>query len=236
MKIPCELKFFSKRASAGYALQPVDPLFRFTPPSWRYALFPQGVRTVRTSPLETDPFLFRRFADCSFSPDSYLCFADRFGTLTGGCDALPLIASFHTVVLEALNIQPGVPRWLIASRSKHLSAHLRLAPGALRRRSGGKFANVLHVILRDGLRAKIEKPSAFSLLPMMVLKPRNLMVAIALQTARHLAGETKSVVQCLQCSEYFEVGPTTGRRSTSMFCSRKCQERHRYIIRKRSRD
>jgi hypothetical protein len=59
------------------------------------------------------------------------------------------------------------------------------------------------------------------------------MVAIALQM---LAGRRPGVqlYQCQKCYEVFEVGPGTGRRSTKRYCSRKCQDAHRYLRNKRT--
>ena len=73
-------------------------------------------------------------------------------------------------------------------------------------------------------------------LPILVIRPSNLMTLISLQALKNVSGiddrDGVRFVQCKQCSAYFKVGPGTGRRSTSEFCTRKCQDRHSYLARK----
>ena len=63
-----------------------------------------------------------------------------------------------------------------------------------------------------------------------VIRPRNLMVAIALQTVWHMSGEQERaeertgvrVMQCDRCGKRFEAGPERSGAGPSKFCSPKC--------------
>ncbi len=93
----------------------------------------------------------------------------------------------------------------------------------------------LRALIEAGTTATIETDPK-SKRPSLVLRLANLMVAIALQTVKHLSGDDEAagvkLLQCKQCGNYFNVGPGTGRRSRAMFCSRRCQNQPTYQVKK----
>jgi hypothetical protein len=199
-----------------------------------------------------DAGLYQRFARLDFEPASYMGFADKFGLLTArDSTTLWTFASFHACLRQALG--QGVPKWVLEQISRCTRDLVAQSTG----RDDLLIDMVLHGWPSDGPRTAI-RPGISGLSRLiesgcipkvevsplhghttLVIRPRDLMVAIALQAVRHLSGEDErmgvKLLFCKRCSEPFEVGPKTDRRPTSMFCSRRCQNAFTYAARKAGR-
>lgn len=152
------------------------------------------------------------------------------------------IAAFHTILRSALGLcTRSEPQWVREYRHKNQLRQVQhggdAAPLALLN-GCSFFADArahLSALVAHGITVAVEEGLETER-PMLVLQPANLMTAIALQTVKYLSGDDAQcgvkLLQCKQCGTYFKVGPGTGRRSTSEFCNRKCQDRHSYLIRK----
>jgi hypothetical protein len=223
------------------------------PEVWLHRVKARVGRWETYEPLK-DAGLYQRFARLDFEPESYRSFADRFGLLTASdSTTLWTFASFHACLRQALGQK--VPKWLlqqIAHRTRDLVAKLH-SRGA----QALEIDNVLHgwgppgpgTTAQTGisrLSRLIESrcTTKVEISPLhghttLVIRPRDLMVAIALQAVRHLSGEDErmgvKLLSCKRCSEPFKVGPKTDRRPTSMFCSRRCQNAFTYAARKAGR-
>ena len=232
------------------------------PPEWLSNLVPKGPEDFRVEPLDHDVGVFRHFADLPYDPRAYQAFCGKWGLLdpvrvisgvswppdtkrkgkSGLNEPLELrtddktvavskphsnvlpIAAFHSVVRLALGLSVDAePPWVRMFRKErtYRAAHSAKAQ--------------LAALIKDGLKTQLETDPETGR-PVLVLRPSNLKVAIALQTVKSLSGVDEQdgvkLFQCQQCQKYFNVGPGTGRRSRSKFCSRKCQDRHTYQIRK----
>jgi hypothetical protein len=225
---------------------------RTIPKAWRRKIRAIGPPDLKRSPLE-DPGLFRRFTDLSYDADHYVGFANKFGLLVGrSSQRLFEIAAFHRNLRAALgHPSTDVPGWL--AKYFQVLAVSYFEPDEDDRADlpvlGDKLVECLifdrdpfaHLnnLVRYGCRAAVE-PDPETDRPTLVLRPLNLCVAIALQAVVYLSGAEEDdgikLFQCARCGTYFKVGPGTGRRSRSKFCSRKCQDAHSYNLKKLRRE
>ena len=233
------------------------------PSNWLTRLRPRGPEDVATEPLDYVVDLFKRFAELPYDPLAYKGFCDKWGLLSPvrfldfssftrpakGDQVVPFvtellvlsIAGFHSIVRSALGLATRAePACVRTFRNQQV----KLPLGADRHAQSSLFDGryflpdpLVHLdaLITYGIRGGTETDRE-SNIQTLVLRPANLMVAIALQTAHHLSGaeerEGVKLVQCLQCSEPFKVGPGTGHRASRKFCSNKCQDRHSYRTRK----
>lgn len=212
------------------------------PDNWTHGLRARTTAVTPTSPLDHNPGLHRKFAGLAFEPNCYRKFADECGVLIDApSPSLWVYASFHACVRRALGL--AVPAWV----TQQLNTPTTLDT---KNKAAMDGAGML-VVLGSGdnldplirLKLMIEHGCTIGVVPSaiggrleIVIRPRNLMVAIALQTVRHFSGEQErteertgaKLMQCEQCGEYFEAGTGTGRRRTSKFCSQKCGQQSRY--------
>jgi hypothetical protein len=234
-----ELQFYPERTS--------PPVL---PDEWTHSLQPRTTAATATRPLDYNAGLYRQFAALAFEPNGYRKFADEFGLLIDGYSpSLWAYAGFHACVRRVLGL--AVPAWVLQQFNTPSSDLTTLAA---KNKAAMDAAGML-IVLGSGdnlepltrLTQMIEHgcttgvaPSAISGRLEIVIRPRNLMVAIALQTVRHLPGEQQrteertgvKLMQCEHCSKHFEAGPGTQRRRTSKFCSAKCGNESRYAKRK----
>jgi hypothetical protein len=148
------------------------------------------------------------------------------------------IAAFHTILRSALGLATDAePRWVREYRAASMPHERVPLPGNGTALHDPRLSHLVRLI-EKGVKVAIESDPETDL-PILVIRPVDLMTAISLQALNHLSGvEERSgvkLLQCKQCHAYFKVGPGTGRRSTSEFCSRKCQDQHSYQTRKRKR-
>src|SRR5262249_43008302 len=213
------------------------------PDVWTHELQARTKNITVTRPLDDNDGLYRQFADLEFEPESYRKFADRYGLLFAGYSpALWSYASFHACVRRALGLH--VPSWVLEQLNPS-SNDLTHKTEALDHRIGVGPLVVLglghHLDPPARLQLLIEHGCATGADPIsgrlgIVIRPRNLMVAMVLQTIRHLSGEQErtgvKLLQCERCGEHFQAGTGTGRRTRSKFCSRKCGQEFRDTKRK----
>jgi hypothetical protein len=225
------------------------------PDKWLHWLRARTSAVEPTLPLDHDTGLFRRFADLDFEPVTYQRFADDYGLLmAGSIMSLWSIASFHACLRRALSLP--VPQWILERLppSIDLNAKLRAldAQGKLTiDLSHSVIGNLLLLGEGDALQPIIRlslliehgcnigiAPNAASTCLGLMIRPRNLMAAMALQTIRHLSGEREragvKLLKCEHCNTHFDAGSGTGRRTTSKFCSRDCQNRSSYARRSKA--
>jgi hypothetical protein len=148
------------------------------------------------------------------------------------------MAAFHSLIRCALGLptdaEPPCVQEYRATTMPRL-AGLPSADSVMRDHAISQLAG----IIERGAKVMMETDPTADL-PILVIRPANLMTAISLQALKHVSGiddrDGVKFVQCKQCSAYLKVGPGTGRRSTSEFCTRKCQDRHSYLARKQKNE
>jgi hypothetical protein len=214
------------RCLDGYRLERTEPrlwtrsgrgsIVKQLPGRESFGLASASDRFEQYRPLEISG-LFSIFADTPSSPGGMKSFCDRFGLLGGW---MPHLAA---------------PRERPSSESASVDVFLgnhramRRALGLFRKGAVSELAtywNSLDVVpvIRAELRASQERR------PEMVFAPSGLLQAMWLQFGL-FACSGAQLLRCERCNEPFVVGPRTGRRSTSKFCSNACKvaafkERH----------
>jgi Tetratricopeptide repeat len=214
------------------------------PDEWTHRLRPRTTAVTATRPLDHNAGLFRRFADLAFEPDCYRKFSDECGLLIDAYDpTLWAYASFHACVRGSLGLQ--VPTWVLEQFNPS-SIDLTTASEAMIVALGnlvvlGSGDNLpsltrLKILIEHGCITGVSTTSGRLEI---VIRPRNLMVAIALQTIRHLSGEQErtgvQLLQCAHCHKHFHAGTGTPKRTRSKFCSPKCGDEARYAKKKLKR-
>lgn len=209
---------------------------------------------MRFAKLPYDPFAYQTFTN-NFGRLVPPLFSDEIRNRasipalgTGGLRTLS-VAAFHSIIRSALGMPiDSQPAWvgefrkaysLVANTSKRWEDPLKELADDFAVLKGNWFlpdpTQHLRALIEAGTKATIEADTVNGR-PTLVLRPENLMVAIALQTVKHLSGGDEAVgiklFQCKQCGNYFNVGPGTGRRSRSLYCSRRCQNQHSYQVKK----
>jgi hypothetical protein len=214
--------------------------------AWTHRLKPRTTTVMATRPLDDNPGLYRQFAALAFEPNCYRKFADGCGLLTDNYSlSLWSYASFHACVRRALGL--AVPPWVqqqfntpspdlnsLATKSKAVMDGV----GMLIVQGSGDDLDPLvrlKLLIERGCTTGVD-PNNISGRLEIVIRPRNLMVAIALQTVWHLSGEQQrtgvELIQCERCNKPIMVGTGTGRRTTLRFCSPKCGQQFRYAKKK----
>jgi hypothetical protein len=221
------------------------------PEVWRRRIRAIGPPGLKGSPLDQLPGLFRDFADLTYDPDRYLDFANQFGLLIGRKNQRVFeVAAFHAIVRAALgHTSNDMPLWLSRYLKRVAVGYSEVGDQADNPGLGADLAECrafdsdprahLFGLVRYGCRTAVE-PDPESNRPIVVLRPVNLCVAIALQAVVHLSGHDEDqgikLFQCEWCGTHFKVGPGTGRRSRAKFCSRKCQDAHSNSLKKLRRE
>ena len=202
---------------------------------WSQEVQARTLDVISTQPLELMG-LHRRFAELDFKADAYEGFANQFGLLVGGHRmALWMFVCFHTCIRRALRMP--VPDWVADrvrppprsdSLTNVLASYLHVGESNVE-----ATTSLVLLVARNCTTALVMKSGGRL---MLTIRPQNLMVAIALQAIKHLSGEDErsgvQLLQCRSCKEFFNAGPGTGRRTTSIFCSRKCQDAFHYAKRR----
>jgi hypothetical protein len=200
------------------------------PPQWLLCIrrIDQGqVRRARV--LDANPNLFRQFAGLPYATSAYEDFAKRFGSLVTNEDQpLRMVgwAAFHSSVRELIGLsiveEPSFVRgWRIAERNIMF----------LTRGTEPDARGHVNSFTETGL---FDVGSVFSAPePVVTYIAHDLRAGIAIQALRSVQKLPRSVgmMKCANCGLSFEVGTGTGRRSTSKFCSPKCQQTFRYRYR-----
>ena len=155
--------------------------------------------------------LFQIFADIDLdaAPRSYLAFADRFGLLYRGDEE-------------------AVFDW------KDQIKDMKSSVEAWRR---GDIATVCGIFNDHGLRSwtrthlNLEPPAVPGEKPRLRFRPYDLSAALWIQFAEAVAADLQ-IRRCgfPTCGTPFAYGPGTGRRSTALYCSPKCQKAHKYQL------
>ncbi len=167
--------------------------------------------TVRTQPLfVSDPVLFMEFAATPRTPEGVIGFANKYGLLFSGSAA----KEDGTTPAELLDGEwygqmEGMAYLVEKANKKEWSA--------LPERVFG----VTSVLAPPSSTAPGE-------LPTLKVRPNTLMSAIMLQFALHVSSPIGELKMCAQCKKWFPFGSGTGKRSTAMYCSKKCNERAKY--------
>lgn len=166
-------------------------------------------------PLKTDG-LYRRLADGELTPEGALQFVTTFGFPVRDLllrERLPL-----KDYLEAVESMRGLLRLVEAGEWDTLADSIAMP------------ARNFFGLGRDRLGVDLQ-PREDNQPPAMVLKPSSLWAAIWLQLAIDVSTGA-SLRSCARCGDWFKHGPGTGRRSTAIYCSPKCQGADAYAKRK----
>jgi hypothetical protein len=224
------------------------------PDVWSHELTARTKTLTRSEPL-VDAGIYKRFAGLKFEPESYRDFANTHGLLLVG-DSMTLwkFASFQACLRHVLGLH--VPRWVQEQVTPWRSIYSELRARQLNElvldgvvSSMGQLillgcgddlvpSERLGLLIEHGCKSGIA-PGAIDGYAALLIRPRNLMAGLALQTIRHLSGEDERIgvelLQCRQCGDYFKAGPGTGRRRSSKFCDRRCENAFRYAARMRGK-
>ncbi|MDP6781218.1 MAG: hypothetical protein QGH32_05635 [Alphaproteobacteria bacterium] len=178
-------------------------------------IVPRGGRIDDYDPLKIDG-LYRQLAESDLTPEGALQFVSTFG--------IPIRSAIEDRRYPLHDFLEAV--FLMRLVLSHASAEVwgefaRVVTGAVDSRfRGGRIE--AHIALRarnDGER------------PDVVLHPNDLWSAIWLQLATDITAGA-NLRSCAQCGIWFKYGPGTGRRSTAVYCSPKCQSADAYAKRK----
>jgi hypothetical protein len=149
-------------------------------------------------PYHQFPGLFKQFASLDQTPDAVVRFANKFG------------------LLQRAPAENALDQWYRYSKDladltspAHVGAR---AQDSLRRING---------ILRNAAGTGICETG-------IVIKPRSLLAAMALQLGFWLHHRDDRIGQCLVCGTTWLIGPRTGHRVTREYCSAACRDAARY--------
>lgn len=194
--------------------------------------------------LDIHPTLYRQFAQLPYEPQAYLKFARTFGTLSHHPQRLVEWALFHSMIRQLLGLGLGreplcVKPWrtwfCMTGCFENPEDVARIGgPDAFEWKLNASLE--LNELLDGGLGPQVKTTEDGR--PLLALNLRDLRTGIALQALRSLTAPAAGLEtrQCAQCGTYFEIGPGTGRRSTSKFCSPRCQGAYRYARQKLLKD
>jgi hypothetical protein len=158
-----------------------------------------------TQPLQQYPGLFKQFAKLEPTAAGAAKFANGFG------------------LLQSDPNQNRLADWFTMSRD-----FAELANGTSANWSEDQKSSLIRVneIIRTGVMTEISKVG-------LVLKPRSLLAAMALQLGFWLQSSDR-IGQCTECGNTWLIGPETGHRVSRKYCSPNCSDAARYR-RKKSR-
>ena len=173
--------------------------------STHVTLVPTSGPQLRTRPFHKYPGLFKQFAAMPASAEGAVQFADKFGLLQGGDhgNELAIWLQNRTDFAELTAIKSS-------DNATLLSAPARIA---LER---------VNCILRSGITVEISEAGG------VVVKPRDLLAAMAFQLGMWLGTDNERFGQCVECGATWIYGPGTGHRVNRRYCSTNCQDAARY--------
>ena len=165
-----------------------------------------------TRPFHKYPGLFKQFAAMPASADGVVKFADKFGLLQDGHHENELTAwlQHRTDFAELTAIKPR-------DNATPLCESTRMALERVNR------------ILRSGITAEISEAGG------LVVKPCDLLAAMAFQLGLWRGTDSERFGQCVECGATWMYGPGTGHRVNRRYCSMKCQEAAYYRRKKERR-
>jgi len=174
-------------------------------------LVPASGPQRQTRPFHKYPGLFKQFATIPASAEGVVKFANKYGLLHGDHEnELALWLLHRTDFAELTAIKPGDNAG--APRDSFRTAFERV-----------------NRILRSGIMVEISEAGGI------VVKPRDLLAAMAFQLGIWWGIDSERFGQCLECGSTWMYGPGTGHRVNRRYCSIKCQEAAYYRRKKERR-
>ena len=168
-------------------------------------LVPASGPQRRTRPFHKYPGLFKQFAAMRASAEGVVEFANRFGQLQHGDqeNELAVWLQHRTDFAELTAIKPS-------DSATPLCGSTRTALERVNR------------ILRSCITAEISEAGG------VVVKPRDLLAAMAFQLGMWWGTDNEPFGQCVECGSTWMYGPGTGHRVNRRYCSINCQDAARY--------
>jgi hypothetical protein len=151
-----------------------------------------------TQPLQKYPGLFKSFAKLEPTAAGVARFANRFG------------------LLQSDPNQNRLADWFERSRD-----FAQASNGTSASLSEAGFLTHINEILRTGVITEIARVG-------LVLRPRSLLAAMALQMGFWLQDSEDRIGQCAECGNTWLIGPRTGHRVSRKYCSPNCSDAARY--------
>jgi hypothetical protein len=151
-----------------------------------------------TQPLQQYPGLFKQFAKLEPTAAGVIRFANRFG------------------LLQSDPNQNGLSDWFTSARD-----FAELANSTSWSQGRTSSLNRINEIVRTSVITEIARVG-------LVLKPRSLLSAMALQLGYWLQCSDDRIGQCAECGNTWLIGPNTGHRVSRKYCSRNCNDAARY--------
>src|SRR5262245_63162857 len=141
-----------------------------------------------TTPLQTYPGLFKQFAKLEPTAAGVARFANRFGLLQGDPN------------------QNGLADWFTSSRD-----FANLANGQIASWSEGQKSSLVRIneFVRIGVTTEISKVG-------LILRPRSLLAAMALQLGFWLQSSDDRIGQCAECGNTWLIGPRAKSKKIAM--------------------
>lgn len=157
-----------------------------------------------TQPLQKYPGLFKSFAKLEPTASGVARFANRFG------------------LLQSDPNQNRLSDWFERSRD-----FAQVSNGTSASLAEASALTHINEIIRTGVITEIARVG-------LVLRPRSLLAAMALQMGFWLQDSGDRIGQCAECGNTWLIGPRTGHRVSRKYCSPNCCDAARYR-RKKSR-
>jgi hypothetical protein len=217
-------------ACNGHRLETTELARECDPANFFYVVTPIRGPVLKKKAFDEFPGLFLQFASIQPTPGGALDFADKFGLLQRDKDneliwwlqyrqdfaelvALKGRAGLHTM---SVNNQLGYAKVLTLGLDRLVTwvGNPVLSP-----------LDRVNRIFRTDITAEISWHGRSGGL---VVQPRSLLAAMALQLGLWLGTENEYIGQCPQCGETWEYGSGTDRRASRRYCSEKCQDAARY--------
>jgi hypothetical protein len=193
-------------------------------------------RVLKRRAFDEFPGLFKEFAKIEPSAAGALAFADKYGLLQNDREneliwwfqyrndfaeliALKDRARLHEKMGAALPLNPAV---LLELAQQGLETWLPDSQLSALERVNRIFQTGITAQITWGTRA-----------PGILVQPKSLLAAMALQLGLWLGTEAEYIRQCPECGGTFEYGPGTTHRASRRYCSLECQEAARYARRRR---
>ena len=175
-------------------------------------LVPASGPQRQTRPFHKYPGLFKQFAAMPASAEGVVKFADKFGLLQHGDheNELAVWLLHRTDFAEVTALK----------RTDNDTPLSEAARTALER---------VNRILRSGITVEISEAGG------LVIKPRDLLAALAFQLGMWRGTDNERFGQCVECGATWMYGPGTGHRVNRRYCSMKCQEAAYYRRKKERR-
>jgi hypothetical protein len=151
-----------------------------------------------TQPLQKYPGLFKSFAKLEPTASGVARFANRFG------------------LLQSDPNQNRLSDWFERSRD-----FAQVSNGTSASLAEASSLTHINEIIRTGVITEIARVG-------LVLRPRSLLAAMALQMGFWLQDSGDRIGQCAECGNTWLIGPRTGHRGSRKYCSPNCRDAARY--------